>query len=142
MSLRNLCRREVVCVNLGTLVREAAQIMEDKNVGSLIVVGKDSVKPLGLITDRDILLRVLNKGLNPETVTVEEVMTKNIVTLDERIGLFEALEQTKGSGMRRFPVVDVDGHLQGIITLDDIINLLGKEMGDVASIIEKEGPRL
>lgn len=142
MSLRNLCRREVVCVNVGTSVKKAAQLMEEKNIGCLIIVEKESVRPIGLVTDRDILLRVVNKGLDPENVPVEDTMTKNIVTLDERIGLFEALEQTKESGMRRFPVVDINGHLQGIITLDDIIYLLGKEMGDVASIIEKEGPRL
>ena len=56
--------------------------------------------------------------------------------------MFEALEQAKNSAVRRFPVVDVDGNLKGIITLDDIIVLLGKEMADVANIIENEGPLL
>ena len=140
MSLGNLCRREVVVVNQGTPIKEAVKFMEEKNIGSVIVVGGG--KPLGIATDRDILLRVVNKGLDPEKSSVDDVMTKEIVTLKEGMGLFEALEQVKGKGIRRFPIVDARGNLKGIMTLDDIIYLLGKEMADVASIIEREGPRL
>jgi len=141
MSLGNLCRREVVVVNQGTPIKEAVKFMEEKNIGSVIVVGNG--KPLGIATDRDILLRVVNKGLDPEKSPVDDVMTKEIVTLKEEMGLFdEALEQVKGKGIRRFPIVDARGNLKGIMTLDDIIYLLGKEMADVASIIEREGPRL
>ncbi len=140
MSLGNLCRREVVVVNQGTPIKEAVKFMEEKNIGSVIVVGGG--KPLGIATDRDILLRVVNKGLDPEKSSVDDVMTKEIVTLKEGMGLFEALEQVKGKGIRRFPIVDASGNLKGIMTLDDIIYLLGKEMADVASIIEREGPRL
>lgn len=140
MSLGNLCRREVVVVSQGTPIKEAVKFMEEKNIGSVVVVGGG--KPLGIATDRDILLRVVNKGLDPEKSSVDDVMTKEIVTLKEGMGLFEALEQVKGKGIRRFPIVDAKGNLKGIMTLDDIIYLLGKEMADVASIIEREGPRL
>ncbi len=140
MSLGNLCRREVVVVSQGTPIKEAVKFMEEKNIGSVVVVGGG--KPLGIATDRDILLRVVNKGLDPEKSSVDDVMTKEIVTLKEGMGLFEALEQVKGKGIRRFPIVDASGNLKGIMTLDDIIYLLGKEMADVASIIEREGPRL
>ena len=140
MSLGNLCRREVVVVSQGTPIKEAVKFMEEKNIGSVIVVGGG--KPLGIATDRDILLRVVNKGLDPEKSSVDDVMTREIVTLKEGMGLFEALEQVKGKGIRRFPIVDARGNLKGIMTLDDIIYLLGKEMSDVASIIEREGPRL
>ncbi len=140
MSLGNLCRREIICVNLGTSVKEAVKLMEEKNVGCVIVIGSD--KPVGMLTDRDILLRVMNKGLDPQKTTVDNVMSKDIVALREDMGLFEALEQVKGKSIRRFPIVDANGALKGIMTLDDIIFLLGKEMADVSSIIEKEGPRL
>ncbi|KRT66681.1 MAG: hypothetical protein XU11_C0005G0009 [Candidatus Dadabacteria bacterium CSP1-2] len=140
MSLGNMCRKEIVCVNLGTNVKEAAKFMEEKNVGSIIVVGGG--KPVGIVTDRDILLRVMNRGLDPEKTSVDEVMTRDIVALREDMGLFEALEQVKGKGIRRFPIVDAKGQLKGIMTLDDILYLLGKEMSDVSSIIEKENPRL
>lgn len=73
---------------------------------------------------------------------IYETTSKQIVTLRDNIGLFEAIQRVKGKGIRRFPIVDAKGSLQGIMTLDDILYLLGKEMSDVASIIEKEGPRL
>ncbi len=140
MSLGNLCRREIICVNRGTTVREIAKLMEEKNIGSIIVI--EEGKPMGIVTDRDILLRVMNRGLDPEKTPVEEVMTKQIVTLREGMGLFEALQQVKGKGIRRFPIVDTKGNLQGIITLDDIFYLIAKEMSDAAIIIENEWPRL
>ncbi len=69
-------------------------------------------------------------------------MSELVLTLDEDIGLHEALEQVKGKSIRRFPVTDKNGNLRGIITLDDIIYLLGKEMSDVASIIRSESATL
>jgi CBS domain-containing protein len=139
MSLGHICRRDVVTVDPGTTVSEVTRIMEDKNLGSVIVTGGDD--KFGIVTDRDIALRVVNRCLDPARTTVEEIMTQNpVLTLREDMGLFEALEQIRKSAVRRFPVVDVDGRLTGIITLDDIIRLLGKEIADVASVIENEGP--
>jgi CBS domain-containing protein len=139
MSLGHICRRDVVTVEPGTTVSEVTRIMEDKNLGSVIVTGGDD--KFGIVTDRDIALRVVNRCLDPARTTVEEIMTQNpVLTLREDMGLFEALEQIRKSAVRRFPVVDVDGRLTGIITLDDIIRLLGKEIADVASVIENEGP--
>lgn len=139
MSLGHICRRDVVTVEPGTTVNEVTRIMEDKNLGSVIVTGGDD--KFGIVTDRDIALRVVNRCLDPARTTVEEIMTQNpVLTLREDMGLFEALEQIRKSAVRRFPVVDVDGRLTGIITLDDIIRLLGKEIADVASVIENEGP--
>jgi CBS domain-containing protein len=129
-----------LCRPGGTTVKEAVKLMAEKNVGCVIVIGSE--KPIGMLTDRDILLRVMNKGLDPQKTTVDNVMSKEIIALREDIGLFEALEQVKGKSMRRFPIVDANGALKGIMTLDDIIFLLGKEMADVSSIIEREGPRL
>lgn len=139
MSLGHICRREVVTVEPGTTVSEVTRIMEDKNLGSVIVTGGDD--RFGIVTDRDIALRVVNRCLDPARTTVEEIMTQNpVLTLREDMGLLEALEQIRKSAVRRFPVVDLDGRLTGIITLDDIIRLLGKEIADVASVIENEGP--
>jgi CBS domain-containing protein len=140
MGLGNMCRREIVCVDTGTSIKEVVKLMDQKNVGSVIVIG--SQKPVGIVTDRDILLRAVNKGMDLEKTPIDKVMTKRLVTLREDMGLFEALERVKGKGMRRFPIVDDKGSLKGIMTLDDILYLLGREMADVSSIIEKEGPRL
>jgi CBS domain-containing protein len=139
MSLGHICRRDVVTVSPDTTVSEVTRIMEDKNLGSVIVTGGNDT--FGIVTDRDIALRVVNRCLDPVRTPIEDVMTQDLVlTLREDMGLFEALEQIRKSAVRRFPVVDVEGRLTGIITLDDIIRLLGKEIAGVASVIENEGP--
>jgi CBS domain-containing protein len=141
MSLGNLCRKDVVTVKSGTSIREVAKLMEEKNIGSVVIDGEG--EKFGIITDRDILLRVLSKNLDPNTAPVDDIMTwKNVLILREDMGLFEALEQVKKSAVRRFPVLNADGNLVGIITLDDIITILSKELADVARIIENEGPLL
>ncbi len=146
MSLRNLCRKNVVSETPGTMVNEVAKLMEEKNIGSVVVqniIVSGEKEKFGIVTDRDIALRVVGKNLDPAKTQIDDVMTQNFVlVLNENLGLFEALEQVRNCAVRRFPVVDVDGNLKGIITLDDIIILLGKEIADVASIIENEGPLL
>lgn len=138
MSLGHICRKDVVTVKPGTTVSEVARIMEDKNIGSVIVSGGSD---FGIVTDRDIALRVVNRCLDPARTPVDEIMTQNLVlTLREDMGLLEALEQIRKSAVRRFPVLDMEGNLTGIITLDDIIKLLGREIADVASVIDNEGP--
>jgi len=142
MSLETLCRREIVCVDVNTVVLEATGMMEEMNVGSVVVIQND--RPVGMVTDRDVVLRVVNKKLDPAAVKVGDIMSLEVVTLKQSTGLYEALEQIKESGsrVRRFPIVDDNGAIKGIITLDDVIYLLGKEMADVSSIIESERPRL
>lgn len=75
MSLGNLCRKEIVCVDRGTTVKEVAKLMEKKNIGSVIVTG--SRKPIGIVTDRDILIRAINKGLDLEKTSADKVMTRS-----------------------------------------------------------------
>ncbi len=146
MSIGNMCRKNVVSVKPGTMVNEVAKLMEEKNIGSVIVqnvIVSGEKEKFGIVTDRDIALRVVGKNLDPAKTPIDDIMTQNFVlVLNESLGLFEALELVRQSAVRRFPVVDIDGNLKGIITLDDIIILLGKEMADVANIIENEGPLL
>ena len=146
MSLRNIYRKDVVSVKSGTMVNEVASLMQEKNIGSVVVQNaarRGEKEEFGIVTDRDIALRVIGKNLDPAKTPIADVMTHNFVlVLREDLGLLEALEQVRKSAVRRFPVIGIDGKLKGIITLDDIITLLAKEMADVASIIENEGPLL
>jgi CBS domain-containing protein len=138
MSLESLCRREIICVRTSDKVIDATRLMEEKNV----VVSED--KPVGIMTDRDVMIRLVNKGLDPEKTSVSDIMSVEIITLNQNTGLYDALEQIKESksSVRRFPIVDENGSIKGIITLDDVVYLLGKEMSDVSSIIETERPKL
>ncbi len=140
MALIDFCRTEVVTIPLGTSIAESAKLMKQKNVGSVVII--DDSKPVGILTDRDIAVRVVAEGKDPESTKVSEVMTENPETLNEDLGLFQALERMKEVGVRRFPIVNDRGELVGIITLDDVLYILGKEMSDVATILKKESPSL
>ncbi|ADI14911.1 CBS domain-containing protein [Truepera radiovictrix] len=138
MSLLNFAREEVVTTGLRASVLEAAELLRARNVGCLVVV--EGGKPCGILTDRDIALRVVAAGRDPKTTAVEEVMTPRPTVLEEELGLFEALEIMKDRGVRRFPVVDRYGQLSGFFTLDDVLYLIGLELSAVARIIDQGTP--
>ena len=152
MGIKNLCRKEVIMVKPGTMVDEVTKLMEEKNVGSVIVsdegtewknIGMKGAKEFGIVTDRDIAIKIINYKMDPSKTPVDSIMTKkNLIVLREDTGLSEALDQVKDAAVRRFPVVDSEGNLQGIITIDDIIQLLGNELANVANVIKNEGPIL
>lgn len=136
MGLLSFARETVVTSPPGTPVREAAQRMKDENVGCLVVT-RDG-KPVGIVTDRDLVTRVVARGCDPERTSIEEVMTPDPITLDEELGLFEALEVMKDKGVRRFPVIDPGGDLSGFFTVDDVLYLLGIELSAVARIVNDD----
>ena len=152
MGIKGLCRDEVITVKPGTKIAEVTRIMEEKNIGCVIIsldgtewkdVGMRCAKGFGIVTDRDIALKVINNRLDPQKTSVDEIMThRNLVVLRDDMGLLEVLEQVRNAAVRRFPVADAQGNLQGIITIDDIILLLGREMLNVAQVIENEAPLL
>ncbi|WP_169311738.1 ester cyclase [Marinithermus hydrothermalis] len=136
--MRSIARKEVVRVRPEAPIAEACRLMEENNIGCVVV--SDNGKPLGLVTDRDLTLRVLRQGMDPKKTKVEQVMTREVLTLNEDMGLLEALEAVRGKPIRRFLVVNDKGELSGIFTLDDVMYLIGREMADVASIMELEAP--
>ncbi len=138
MSLLNFARFEVVSLLSSSSIEQAAQLMEQKNIGCIVIVEEE--KPIGILTDRDIVVRVISQGLDAKTTQISRTMTPDPVTLDEGLGLFEALETMKQYAVRRFPIVDSYGKLSGFFSLDDVMYLLGVEMSAVARIIEQEGP--
>lgn len=136
--LLNFARTDVVTIAPDATVVEAARRMAGKRVGCLVVTRDELV--VGVLTDRDIVTRVVRNGRDAATTLVEEVMTERPVTLDEDLGLFEALEIVKERSVRRFPVVTGEGRLVAIFTVDDVLSLLALELSAVARIIDQESP--
>ncbi|MEJ5339119.1 MAG: CBS domain-containing protein [Aquificaceae bacterium] len=141
MSLKSFARKEVITLRPDNMVYDAVRLMKEKNVGSVVIVDEDN-KPVGIITDRDVVIRVVYDGLDVKTTPLERVMTRGLSVLDEDMGLFEALRFMKDEGVRRYPVVNSEGKLTGFFSLDDVLFLLGKELAAVADIIAKESPNL
>jgi len=143
MAVGEICNRDVVIAERAFPVVDAAQLMRKHHVGDLVVVEeKDGRKhPVGIVTDRDIVVEVVAAGVNPEALKVGDIMGPDVATVLESEGLFEALRFMRGKGVRRMPVVDREGGLVGILTLDDLLSLLAEEMTELAKLVSHEQKR-
>jgi signal-transduction protein with cAMP-binding, CBS, and nucleotidyltransferase domain len=139
MPVKSIARGADQLVTAGpeTPVRELARLLREGAVGSVIIVD-ESETPVGIVTDRDLALEVINRDLEFDT-PAKEVMTRDPVTVEGSEGVFEMCETMKHNKVRRMPVVE-DGTLVGIVTLDDLVVLLQDEMEDVADVIRSEAP--
>lgn len=131
--LKQIAVKPVVTASARMTIADAARAMKQKNVGALIVV--NAGRPLGVLTDRDIAIDVVAAGKDPDAVRVEDVMRTKPATLREDLGLMDAARVFAKTGVRRLPVVDKAGRVSGIVALDDLMMLLGNEMGLVAGAL-------
>jgi CBS domain-containing protein len=143
MAVGEICNREVVVTGKALSVVDAAQLMRTHHVGDLVVVEEQGGcrRPVGIVTDRDIVVEVVAAGVNPEALTVGDIMGPEVATVREGEGLFDALRFMREKGVRRMPVVDRDGGLIGILTLDDLLELLAEEMTELAKLVSRERHR-
>ena len=123
MSLRKITKKKVVTVRPDDTVVKAAKLMEEKNVGSVVVV--ENRKPIGILTDRDIAIRVVAKKADINSILVKDAMTKKIVTGRDNQRVAELAKVMHENGIRRVPIVNKKGMLSGIITLDDLLYMMG-----------------
>jgi CBS domain-containing protein len=139
MAIGSVCVREVAVAARNTTIKEAARLMRQFHVGDLVVVdGTGRPYPIGMVTDRDIVLAVVAPGLDAEVFTVGDLLTRDLVTCREDQGVFEVIQLMRVHGVRRMPVVDDDGILVGIVSVDDLIELLAEELGELGKLIARE----
>ena len=139
MSAGRICSREVDLVAPEESALAAARRMAEKRVGTLLVLNEDK-KPVGLITDRDLVLRVLAAGRDPRATPVAEIMTPGPQVIREDDPIELALGLMRAGGFRRVPVVDYQGQLVGILSLDDVLALLAEEFAHIGGILDRQMP--
>lgn len=143
MSIGEFCNREVVIADPETTALEAAQLMRQFHVGSLVVV--DSMdgprRPVGIVTDRDIAIEVVAKQVDPGSVRLGEMLVGSLATVTVNEGVFDTLRYMRENGIRRMPVVDANGQLAGIVTMDDFLGLLSEELTELARLMAREQKR-
>jgi signal-transduction protein with cAMP-binding, CBS, and nucleotidyltransferase domain len=139
MTVMDIARTDVVTVDQETPVAEVARVMTDEGVGSVVVVDAANV-PYGIVTDRDLAVYVCATEATPDETTARNVMATGVFTLDASMGVFEAMQAMADQPVRRAPIVDADGVLCGIVTLDDFLVLLAEEFGRLAEIVRAESP--
>jgi CBS domain-containing protein len=135
-SIRDVMTKDPQALEGGASVIEAARLMRDEDAGIVPVV--EGEKLVGAVTDRDIAVRVVAEGKSPESVTVGEIASRDLVTIDPQQELSEALRLMARHQVRRLPVVEEDGKLVGIVAQADIArNASDAQTGDLVEDISK-----
>lgn len=140
MLLKDICSPDVAYCSSDTHVLAAARIMRQRHVGDLVIVNDPDgdQTPLGMVTDRDIVVEVLGKELDPRNVKVMDIMRAPVVIAGDSEDAAQALARMKSHGVRRIPVLGEQRKLVGIITLDDLVRRLAAEAKELADVIENE----
>jgi uncharacterized protein (DUF2267 family) len=124
-----------VALNSGTHVLEAARAIENNNIGAVVV--QDRGRVVGIVTDRDLTVRVVGQGLDPKTTALAEVMTKTVATLSPADTQADAIRLMQQRNVRRIPLVEGE-RLVGMVTLDDLLLDEGAPLEDLAAIVEAQ----
>lgn len=143
LTTGEICTRSVTIAFRKTPVDGAARLMRENHVGCLVIVDEVGGKRIvvGILTDRDIVTGVVAPGLAPDTLLVEDAMITDLVTAREDDSLIDLMRTMRRKGVRRVPVVAGQGELIGLVTLDDVLNILAEELGLLVAAINTEGQR-
>ena len=137
MAVIDIARTNVVTVDPEETVADVVRTMHDQSVGSVVVV--ENQKPRGLVSDRDLAMAVLDESFEAEETSVGTLLGDEVVTIDANAGVYDLVELLSQKGRRRVTVVE-DGELAGIISLSDVVVLLGMELQHVATAIRSSSP--
>ena len=140
MKVGEVCRRGAISIASSEGIAEAARLMREHHVGFLIVHEPDDDlrRPVGVLTDRDIVVEVLAKKVDPQALKVDDVMTRRPLIANEAEDLGDVLQAMRLAGVRRVPVVDVRGALTGVIAIDDAFDIITTFMCDLTGSIKHE----
>lgn len=131
---------KVVVARRRTSIAEAARLMRQYHIGALVVTGDDQqdVVPVGIVTDRDLVVEILAKEIDPSEVTVGDVMSPDLTVAQEKDDLFRTLDLMRERGVRRVPVIDDRGQLAGILSVDDVLALLASAFSRLPQLMRTE----
>lgn len=139
MKLKELCVLDVACCQRNNTIAEAARLMRQHHTGDLVVTDDSdgTQEPVGVVTDRDIVMEVIAKGRDPDRTRVGEVMGSPVVVALSSEDVASAIERMRTHGVRRLPIVDDSGAVAGILTLDDLYRVLADQAAALTAIVSK-----
>ena len=143
MPIGEICNREVVITHKDSSIVEVAKLMRHYHVGDVVVVDSvgDQSVPVGIITDRDIVVEIIAGDVPLGSVTASDVMSYDLITAREQDGIWDTLQRMRSNGIRRMPVVNKKGGLEGILTVDDLLELFSDELMSLAKVTIREQTR-
>ena len=140
MQIGKICKRKVVCCGLDATALEAAQTMRTEHVGDIVVIDdRDGRRrPVGIVTDRDLIVQVVAKAVDPTSVCASEVMGPELIVAEEHEDIYETVQRMRWKGVRRVPIVNAQGDLIGIASADDLTEVLSEALADVVRISSRQ----
>jgi CBS domain-containing protein len=143
MNVSDFSNPFVATVSRATPLTDAARLMREQHVGSLVVVDETGTGrvPVGILTDRDIVVAVVAREVDPRALTAGDVMSNDLATVRPTDSAADALERMRRRGVRRLPVVAENGTLAGIVTIDDLLAAVADELGALVRAISAEQAR-
>ena len=138
MKAIDLCTRNVTTAPATAAVATVSKLMRAHHVGSVVVTGEGSGKPVGIVTDRDIVMEVVAMGLDPATLTAGDIMTASPAMANAGDDALWALKIMRDRGVRRLPVIDEKGELAGLLAFDDVMQYVGTTLGDIVQVVGTE----
>ena len=139
MKLGHVCQTDVVTTTAEMSLAEAVMEMRRRQVGALVVIEERNkgVWPVGIVTDRDIAAALTSLGTH-DTPRVGDVMSRNLIVASDHDDFFDGLTKMRRFGVRRLPIISLDGQLRGIITLDDVVDVLSAKLREAAAVVPRE----
>ena len=143
MTVGKVCNRQVTIVDIEDSILDAVHLMRRHHVGDVIVTRPTpgGRRPVGILTDRDIVIEVMAQKLDPDSLIVKDIMSTDPVSVTVTTSLLDTLELMKQRGVRRVLVVADDGSLQGLLSADDAIELIAEQLNDLTQLVNREVTR-
>ena len=140
MRIGDLCTREAYCVSSDAPLLEAVREMHRRHVGAVVVVGRGAAagRPVGIVTDRDVVRTEMSRRADVFSLTTGEAMTSNPLVLEESCSLAQGINRLRHRGVRRAPVIDARGKLIGLISLDDVLPAVAESLTELAKLIGRQ----
>lgn len=143
MFIGEICNRNVIIATRDTSVTELAKLMREHHVGSIVVIEQQNECniPVGIITDRDLVIELLSKDIDTKSISAGDIMSMELVTVRDANHVYDTLKLMRGKGIRRMPVVNDEKVLIGILTVDDLLDVVISELDDIVNIVAIEQKR-
>lgn len=140
VKVGEVCSRQAIVAHTDEPIRTAARLMRQHHVGDVIIVEdqQQGRVPVGIVTDRDLVIQILQVGVDPDVFVLGDLMATTLLKAHENDDLDECLHRMHERGVRRVPVLDDDERLIGVLSLDDVIELLAKEMSEMSGLLRRE----
>ncbi len=140
MNVATVCHRDVVSCSGMTSLRRLAELMRERHVGAIVITSADGVSkhPVGMVTDRDIVIEAIATGLDPDAITAADIISAPLVSVSEHDSLLDAIHRMRSRGVRRLPVIDQRGELCGIVAFDDLLHALAHELSTLVRVSDHQ----